>query len=190
MNLINQKGGVEIQDLYKKYWWHINSYLKTGPNRIGINHDNSIRQLDIEKLQFIQYIIDLCNNTPINDDNFTCVWENGGGGLIQRVYLNTTPLGIPQFTLRYNDQPVTNLHDVPITVRGPEPHPKTVGQQVKFTAAPLVQGHGGGSDFTCFGTIAPDSNIYDYTIKLIIDWDNSIFDWDLHRRRFKMPIFL
>jgi hypothetical protein len=190
IDLINQKGGVEIRDLYKKYWWHKNSKLKTGPFRIGIGANNSIRQNDIEKLQFIEYIIDLCDNTPINDAVFTCTWENGDQGTIRRVFHNWSPLGVQQFTLLYgpSNQPVNDLYDNPILVRRPEPVPKTVGQLVKFTAIPLVQGHGGGSDFTCFGTIAPDSNIYDYTLRLIIDWQNPIFDQEIRNRSmFGMP---
>ena len=48
----------------------MNSNLKTGSNRIGITSDNRIRQQDFEKFQFIQYIINLCNNTPIDDVEF------------------------------------------------------------------------------------------------------------------------
>ena len=184
IDLINQKGGVDIRDLYKKYWWHKNSKLKTGPFRIGIAADNSIRQNDIEKLQFIEYIIDLCNNTPIADVAFTCLWENGAQGTISRVLHNTSTLGVQQYTLQYgpSNQQVNDLYDNPILVRRPEPAPKKLGQQVKLTAIPLVQGHGGGSDFTCFGIIAPDSNIYDYVIRLIIGWDNPIFDQEIRNR--------
>jgi hypothetical protein len=180
IDLINQKGGVNIQNLYKKNWWYNNSKLKTGQFRIGFEANNSIRQRDFEKLQFIEYVIDLCNNTPINDNEFICVWETGENGVIRRIQI----VGQQLYTLQYgpSNLPILNLNDTPITIRIPEITPNILGKLVKFTATPLVQGHGGGSDFTCFGNITPDSNMYDLTIKLTIDWANPIFDTEIRNR--------
>jgi hypothetical protein len=174
IDLINQKGGVDISNLYKEYWWHKNSLYKINNFRIGINANNSINQKDFEILQIIEYIIDLCNNTPIKENDFNC-----GLGIIRRVNNGTySQQGQQEFTLQYGptNQSVTDLYNSNILVSGPEQNPNIVGKRVKFTAIPLNQGQGGGSDFTCFGTISADSNMYDRTIKLFIDWEDSIFD--------------
>ena len=173
---MNQTGGALdiVQSECSKIWWNNNGKYKTGDNIVGFNPDGTVNDGHLEKLQFIDNVVNMCKNYVIDETHFNSRW---GSYIIRKQIQGTEKWGL----YYNNDQLIQDSNyngaiiDGAIIVKAPAANPHVVGTRVKFSIMPKVQGHGGGVDFTGLGIIQEITPLY-FKLKVLHVKDVDVAD--------------